>query len=164
MSYPREIMFGSLFQQTAWMATAQSLTQAAAVYGGLTVRKPIVVQELSFYIGTAVNNLTSSVVAAEVVTGLQNSTPVTTAVGGTLTIPNGATAGTVYVNNSFTPTYCPAGSILQFKLKTQGGLGGTPAGAGFCGFYASYSPENDTNAAPTTAASATAGDIIIITA
>lgn len=147
MSYPREVLFGSLFQQTAWMASVQSLTQAAAVYGGLTVRKPIVVQELSFYISTAVNDLTSSVVAAEVVTSVMNSTPVTTSIG-TITIPNGATAGTVYYNNAITPGYCPAGSILQFKLKTQGGLGGTPAGAGFSGFYASFSPEENTNVTP----------------
>ncbi len=147
MSYPREIMIGALVQETAWTATAQSLTQAAAIYGSWHVRKPIVVQELSFHISTAVNNLTSSIVSAEVVTNIQNSTPVTTAIS-TLTIPNGATAGTTYYNNGFTPALVPANSLLQFKLKTQGGLGGTPAGAGYFGFYASFSPEENTNATP----------------
>jgi hypothetical protein len=147
MSYPREIMLGAMVQETAWTATAQSLTQAAAIYGSLHVRKPVVLQEVSFHISTAVNNLTNSVIAAEVVTNIQNATPVTTAIC-TLTIPNGATAQTTYYNNAFTPTTVPANSLMQFRLKTQGGLGGTPAGAGYLGWYATFSPEENTNATP----------------
>jgi hypothetical protein len=147
MAYNSPELFGAVFQETVWMTNAQSLTQAAAIYGSLHVRKPIVVQEVTFHVTTAVNNLTSSVVAAEVVTNIQNATPVTTAIC-TLTIPNGATAGTTYYNNAFTPVIVPYNSLLQFRLKTQGGLGGTPAGAGFSGYFASYSPENETNATP----------------
>jgi hypothetical protein len=144
MAYVREILVGALIQETAWMATAQSLTQAAAIYGSLHARKPIVVQEVTFHISTAVNNLTSSVIACEVVNNIVNATPVTTGIC-TLTIPNGSTANTVLYNNSFTPALVPAGSLLQFRLKTQGALGGTPAGAGYLGFYASFSPEDQTN-------------------
>jgi hypothetical protein len=147
MSYPREVMIGALVQETAWTATAQSLTQAAAIYGSLHVRKPIVLQEVTFHVSTAVNNLTSSVIAVEAVTGLQNSTPVTTSIC-TLTIPNGATAQTTYYNNAFTPAIVPANALLQFRLKTQGALGGTPAGAGYLGWYASLQPEENTNATP----------------
>ena len=148
MAYPREILIGSLVQEsTAALNSVLSLTQAAAVYGKIHVRKQIVVQELNFHVSTSVLDLTSSVVAAEVITNIQNATPVTTAIA-TITIPNGATAGTTYYNNGFTPAICPPNSFLQFKLKTQGALGGTPAGAGFIGWYGTYSPENDTNATP----------------
>lgn len=150
MSYPRELMIGAMVQETSWTTTAQSLTQAAAIYGSWHVRKPIIVQEISFHITTSVFNLTSSVLAAEVVSNIINSTPVTTAIC-TLTIPNGATAQTTYYNNSFTPALVGANSLLQFKLKTQGGLGGTPAGAGYLGFYATFSPEENTNATPSNA-------------
>lgn len=147
MSYPREIMIGAIVAETAFMSTVQSLTQAAAAYGSLHVRKPIIVQELSFKVSTAVLDLTASVVAAEVITNIQNATPVTTAIG-SITIPNGATAQTTYYNNSFTPVVCPANSLLRFKLKTQGALGGTPAGAGYFGWYGSLHVEENTNATP----------------
>lgn len=147
MAYPREILLGSVIPEGTFMTSAQSLTQAAAAYGKFHVRKPIVVQEISFHISTAVKDLTSSIVAAELVTNIQNATPVTAAIG-QITIPNGATANTTYYNNGFTPVLCPANSFLQLKLKTQGGLGGTPAGAGFMGFYATFSPEENSNATP----------------
>lgn len=150
MSYPREVMIGALVQETAWTATAQSLTAAAAIYGSYHVRKPIVVQEVSFHITTAVKDLTASVVAVEIVSNIINATPVTTSLC-TMTIPNLATAQTTYYNNAFTPGLVGANSLLQFKLKTQGALGGTPAGAGYFGFYASFSPEENTNATPANA-------------
>lgn len=141
-------MVGAVLPESTAFFTAQSLTQAAAVYGVWTARYPFIVQTISFKISTAVNNLTNSVVAANLVTGLQNATPVTTQIG-TMTIPNGATAGSVYYNN-VTPTLVPVGCQLQFSLKTQGGLGGTPAGAGFSGWYGSMSPEHLTNETSTT--------------
>lgn len=147
MAYPREIMVGCIVAESTAFNAAQSLTQAAAAYGKYHVRKPIVVQEISFRVSTSVLDLTASIVAAEVVTNIQNATPVTTAIG-QMTIPNGATAGTTYYHNAFTPAICPSNSFLQLKLKTQGALGGTPAGAGFFGFYATFSPEENTNATP----------------
>lgn len=139
MAYPMELMVGAVVPESNFFYTAQSLTQAAAVYGVWTAHYPFIVQNISFKIGTSVFNLTSSVVVASLVTGLSNATPVTTSIG-TITIPNLATAGTVFVNH-VSPTLVPVGCQLQFALKTQGGLGGTPAGAGFCGWYGVVQPE-----------------------
>lgn len=148
MGYNQELMVGGAIPESTAFLSAQSITQAAAVYGVYTAHYPFIVQRFSFKISTAVFNLTGSVIAANLVTGLQNATPVTAQIG-TLTIPNGATAGTVYFNN-VSPTLVQAGQQLQFALKTQGGLGGTPAGAGFIGWYGSVSSErasNETNPA-----------------
>lgn len=143
MSYPREVLVGCVLPESNWTQTAQSLTQAAATYGVFAVRKPVVVQEISFRLSSLVKDLTGSVVAAQLIT-FTNGTA-TTAQFATLTIPTVATANTTYYNNSFTPTLVPANSQIQFVLKTQGALGGTPTGAGFCGFYATFSPEENTN-------------------
>jgi hypothetical protein len=147
MAYSLPLLEGAIVQETSWITTAQSLTQAAAIYGSWHIRKPLTVQEFSFHISTAVNNLTSSVIALEYVNNNQGATPGTTSIC-TLTIPNGATAGTTYYNNGFTPQRVMPGSLLQVRLKTQGGLGGTPTGAGYSGFFASYSPEDNTNVTP----------------
>lgn len=148
MGYNQELMVGAVSSETSAFATAMSLTAAANVYGAYTAHYPFIVQRISFKINTAVNDLTNSVVVANLVTGLQNATPVTAAIG-TLTIPNGATAGSVYFNN-VSPSLVPVGCKLQFALKTQGGLGGTPAGAGFCGWYGSVSPDAMANETSTT--------------
>jgi len=150
--YPQEITVAAILPESAAFQSAQSLTQAAAVYGVWTAHYPFIVQRLSFKVSTAVNNLTNSVVVANLITNVQNATPTTAAIG-TMTIKNGATAGQVYWNN-VSPTLVPVGCQLQFALKTQGGLGGTPAGAGFSGFYGVLSPDvalNETNVVLVTA-------------
>jgi len=137
--YPQEITVGAMMPESTWITAAQSLTQAAATYGVWTAHYPVIVQRLSFKVSTSVNNLTGSVIVANLITNVQNATPTTAAIG-TITVANGTTAGAVYWNN-ITPTLLTVGSQLQFQLKTQGALGGTPAGAGFCGFYGTLSPD-----------------------
>lgn len=147
--YPQEIMVGAIFPNGGWSDSAQSLTQAAATYGAFDVHYPMIVQRMTFRISTAVNNLTSSVIGVNLLTNLGNATPTTTSIT-TLTIPNGTALGKLVYKNC-SPTYCPFGSQLQFTLQTQGALGGTPAGAGFSGFYAVLSPEDFTNSTVTLA-------------
>lgn len=140
MAYPQEIFSGAIegLAGTAF-STAQNFTAAANVWGSCIAHYPFMVQRFTLRISTAVSDLTSSVVALQKVT-VGN----VTAELGTITIPNGTGAGKMlYANVS--PTKIGVGDKLQFKLKTQGGLGGTPAGAGFIGFFASLQPEDLTN-------------------
>lgn len=145
MGYPQEIMSGSIVRTSNAHDTAEVLTAAAAVYGAYVVHRPIAVKGFSFSVSTAISDLTASVVRLTKV----SQANVTTAIGGsTMTIANGLAARkVVYVN--CTPTKIGAGDLLQIEHLTQGGLGGTPAGAGFYGFVAELLPEgmaNETNA------------------
>lgn len=142
MGYPQELLAKALIPTFA-ESTAEVLTAAAAAHGGYHVMHPIVVKRLMFSISTAVNDLTASVIGIEKV-----SQGGVTASMGTMTIPNGAAVRKVYYKD-FSPVECGVGDLLQLKHVTQGGLGGTPAGAGYYGFLAELSPEyfgNETNA------------------
>ena len=135
MGYPQEITAGVLVRNSNAFDTAEVLTAAAAVYGSYTLHGSISVQRFSFHVSTAISDLTSSVVELQKVT----QADVTSSIG-EMTIPNGTAAGKV-VYKDVTPVVIAAGEKLQMKHKTQGGLGGTPAGAGFYGFVASLEPE-----------------------
>lgn len=148
MAYAQEITVGGIVPEGTFAFTSQGITSAASVHGVYTAHVPIVIQRMSFKIATAVNNLTSAVLIANVVKGLNNATPTTAAIC-TLTIPNGSTAGSVFWNNC-TPTLIPVGCQLQVAIKTQGGQGGTPAGAGYWGYYGTLSPEVVANETATT--------------
>lgn len=142
MSYPQELLVGQLMEVSSATAftTAQAITAASAtVYGGGIVDYPIYVQRMTFRVSTAVNDLTSSIVELQKVSVGGTTTSITT-----LTVPNGAAAGKVYIKDC-SPVKVGIGDKLQWRLKTQGGLGGTPAGAGFGGFLASLQPENYSN-------------------
>lgn len=144
MGYPQEQLWGAVdgLNGTTF-STAQNLTSAATVWGSLIAHYPIMVQRMSFRISTAISDLTSSVVEMQKVTVGSVTTSITT-----ITVPNSTAAGKVMYKDC-TPVKIGIGDKLQFKLKTQGGLGGTPAGAGFIGFLASLQPEdasNETNA------------------
>lgn len=141
MSYSQEIMVGAITRTSSNHDTAEVLTAAAAVYGGYHVHAPIAVKRLSFRVSTATSDLTASVVRITKVS-LAN---VTTALASTnMTVANGLAAGKV-VYKDFAPVKIGVGEILQLEHLTQGGLGGTPAGAGFYGFLAELLPESLTN-------------------
>lgn len=143
MAYPQEIVPLAIVRNSNAFDTAQSITAAAGVYGSYSVLYPIMVQKFMFRISTAVLDLTSSVVALQKVTVADVTSELTT-----ITVPNGTGAGKVLYKD-FAPVKLGVGDKLQFKLKTQGALGGTPAGAGFYGVLASLQPEiftNETNA------------------
>lgn len=142
MGYPQELLAGAIVRQSNAFDTAQSLTAAAAVYGSYIAHYPMMVQRYTFQITTAVNDLTSSVVELQKVTVGSVTSSLTT-----ITVPNGTGVGKVMVKD-FSPIKIGVGEKLQFKLKTQGALGGTPAGAGFHGFMSSLQNEaviNETN-------------------
>lgn len=143
MGYPQEIMVGALVRQSNAFDTAEVITAAAAVYGSYVAHQPVLVSRFTFQISTAVNDLTASIIEMQKVTVAD----VTSSIG-IMTIANGAAARKVYWKD-FTPVKIGVGDKLQFNHKTQGALGGTPAGAGFYGFVAQLSPEamaNETNA------------------
>jgi len=142
MAYPQEIMVGALVRQSNAFDTAEVLTAAAGVYGAYIAHYPIMVQRFTFQVTTAISDLTASVVRLEKVSVGNVTTALTS-----LTIANGTGAGKV-VYKDFTPAKIGIGDKLQINHLTQGGLGGTPAGAGFYGFLASLQPEyvsNETN-------------------
>lgn len=139
MGYPQEMLAGALVRQSNAFDTAQSLTAAAGVYGSYVAHYPIMVQRYMFQISAASSDLTSSVVEMQKVTVGGVTSSITT-----ITVPNSTATGKVLVKDC-TPVKIGIGEKLQFKLKTQGGLGGTPAGAGFHGFLASLQPEDYTN-------------------
>lgn len=145
MAYPQEIMVGAITRTSSNHDTAEVLTAAAATYGGYHVHAPIMVKRLSFRISTATSDLTASVVRIVKI----SQANVTTALASTnMTIANGLAAGKI-VYKDFAPVKVGAGEVLQLEHVTQGGLGGTPAGAGFYGFLAELLPENllnETNA------------------
>lgn len=144
MGYPQEIMVGAITRNSNAHDTAEVLTAAAATYGSYNVHAPIQVKRLSFCISTAISDLTASVVRLTKV----SQANVTTSLSGNMTIANGLAAGKV-VYKDFTPAKIGVGEKLQLEHATQGGLGGTPAGAGFYGFIAELLPEymgNETNA------------------
>jgi hypothetical protein len=150
MAYVREFFSNSVINTNATTATtAISLTQSpAAVVATYIPMMPVVLQKVFFNVSTTVFNLTGAVVTCNLVTGVTNATPVTAAIC-TLTIPlattaAGTTVGTTLVNNAFTPTLVPVGSKISFSLA-PGVQGGTAAGAGFLGWYGTYSPEEMTN-------------------
>lgn len=139
MGYPQEIMVGALVRQSNAFDTAEVITAAAAVYGSYVAHYPVMVRRMSFQISTAVSDLTASVIRMQKV----SAADVTTAIVD-MTIPNGAAARKIYWKDC-TPTKIGVGDKLEFKHQTQGGLGGTPAGAGFYGFLATLQPEYATN-------------------
>ena len=148
MAYPREVIVGAIINTNATTATTAitlNTTPAAAV-AAWDFQVPVVIQRVSLFFSTSVFNLTGAVVTANVVSGLMNATPTTTAIC-TMTIPNAtasSTAGATIYNNSFTPALVPVGSKLQFSIS-PGVVGGTPAGAGFLSWYGTFSPEEMTN-------------------
>lgn len=139
MGYPQEFLGGALIRQSNAFDTAEVLTAAAGVYGAVVPTVPITVTKFTFQISTAVSDLTASVVELQRVT----IADVTSSIG-IMTIPNGAAVRKVYYKD-VTPYVVDAGDKLQFNHKTQGGLGGTPAGAGFYGYVAMLEPENLVN-------------------
>lgn len=143
MAYPQEIMVGAITRNSNAHDTAEVLTAAAATYGSYSVHSPISVKSFSFVVSTAISDLTASVVRMTKVSAAN----VTTAIA-SLTIPNG-TAVKKAIYKDFAPVKIGVGEFLQLEHLTQGGLGGTPAGAGFYGFKAELLPEvmgNETNA------------------
>ncbi len=144
MGYPQENLIGSLDGlNTTTFSTAQNLTSAATVWGAAIAHYPIMVQRMSFRVSTAISDLTSSVIAMQKVTVGSVTSEITT-----ITVPNSTALGKIMVKDC-APVKIGIGDKLQFKLKTQGGLGGTPAGAGYIGFLAALQPEdysNETNA------------------
>ena len=153
MSYPIPYFENTLINTNATTATtAINFAQTpAAVVATYVPMMPIVVQKVFVNLKTTLFNITSPVVTANIVTGVTNATPVTTAIC-TLTLPlsttaAGSSAGTTFVNESFTPTLVPVGSQLSFSVG-PGVAGGTAAGTGFVGFYATYSPEKNANETP----------------
>jgi hypothetical protein len=143
MGNPQEILVGAITRNSNAHDTAVSLTAAAGVYGSYTVHYPVMLRRFSLAISTAVSDLTSSIVSLSKVSVANVTTEVTT-----ITVPNGTAAGKVMVKD-FTPVKVGIGDKIELKRKTQGGLGGTPAGAGFFGFLATLHPEyygNETNA------------------
>lgn len=150
MAYPEYVVAGSIVNENATAGfTAISLIQTpAAVVAKWSFHAPIIIERVSLRLTTSLFNITGAVVTANVVSGLQNATPTTTAIC-TMTLPlnttaAGTTAGTVFYNQNFTPALVPVGSVLQFSIG-PGVVGGTAAGAGFLGFFGSYSPEVFTN-------------------
>lgn len=142
MGYPQELMAGALVKQSNAFDTAEVLTAAAAVYGSYVAHYPLMVQRLTFQISSAVSDLTGSVVAMQKV----SVADVTTAIA-SITVPNGSAVRKVLWKD-FSPVKIGVGDKLEFKQSVQGGLGGTPAGAGFYGFVAQLQPEyvsNETN-------------------
>jgi len=142
MAYPQEIFAGALVRQSNAFDTAEVLTAAAGVYGSYVAHYPIAVQRLTFQVTTALSDLTASVVRMQKV----SAADVTTAIV-SMTVPNGAAAKKIYYVDC-SPTKIGVGEKLELNHVTQGGLGGTPAGAGFYGFWASLQPEyaaNETN-------------------
>lgn len=142
MGYPQEILVGAITRNSSAHDTAEVLTAAAAVYGSYSAHVPILVSQFSFVVSTAISDLTASVVRLEKVSAANVTTALTS-----LTIPNG-TAIKKVIGKSFNPVKVDAGEFLQMNHLTQGGLGGTPAGAGFYGFVAQLCPEvvgNETN-------------------
>lgn len=122
----------------------ENLTAAADVHGHIVLHAPMLVKRLTFAISSAVNDLTASVVRMVKVSRAN----ATSAVSGNMTISNGAAAQRVFYKD-FSPVKVGAGEKLQFEHVVLGGLGGTPAGAGYYGFIAELQPElmsNETNA------------------
>ncbi len=144
MGYPQEIMVCAITRNSNAHDTAEVLTAAAAVFGSYSVHAPIAVKRLSFVVSTATSDLTASVVRLTKV----SAAGVTTSLSGNMTIANGLAVKKL-VYKDFAPGKIGAGEFLQLEHVTQGGLGGTPAGAGFYGFVAELLPEfmgNETNA------------------
>jgi len=142
MAYPQEMLAQTIIVPGTPFQSAMSFTAAAGAYGTMFATYPFMVQRLSVLVTTAILDLTSSVVALDKVTVGGTTTAITT-----VTIPNLTAAGKV-IKSDCTPVKIGIGDKLIFRLKTQGALGGTPAGAGFVGFLASMQPEvpgNETN-------------------
>lgn len=144
MAYPQEITFGSFIAQAS-IATAHNVGTAASggVWANISVAQPLVVHRYFFQVSTTISDATSGIVEMSKVTVAN----VTSSVG-LITIPNGTVANKV-IYKDCTPTKLGVGDRLQFKMKTQAGQGGTPAGAGFHGFLGQLQPEalaNETNA------------------
>lgn len=135
MSYPQELLSNSVVRTSSNFDTAEVLTAAAAVYGSYVVHYPISLTRFTFSVSTTISDLTASVIRLTKVSIANVTTALTS-----MTIPNGTAARKV-VYKDFTPVVVESGELLQMEHLTQGGLGGTPAGAGFYGFIAHFEPE-----------------------
>lgn len=142
MGYPQEFLAGAVTRNSSAWDTAEVITAAAGVFGSYAVHYPIQVSGFSFIVSTAVSDLTATVVELQKVSAADVTTSITTMI-----IPNGTAVHKV-IGKRFNPVKLGIGDWLQAKHATQGGLGGTPAGAGFYGFLATLQPEvtgNETN-------------------
>ena len=140
--YPQVILTGAIVRTSSNFDTAEVLTAAAAAYGNYQTHYPFTVQRFTFHISTTVDDLTASVIRLEKISVANVTSSIAT-----MTIPDGAVANKVY-GVDCSPVTVGVGERLQFNHLTQGALGGTPAGAGFYGFYATMDPEvmgNQTN-------------------
>lgn len=140
MGYPQELMVGAVEGlNTTVFTTAQPLQTAANVYGSVRAHMPFYVHRMTVRVSTAVNDSTAAVLELQKVTVGDVTSSLATG-----TVPNGTGANKVLYFNC-TPTKIGVGDKLQFKLKTAAAPGGTPAGAGFLGFYGTFHPEEMTN-------------------
>ena len=139
MGYPQEFLAGAIVRQSNAFDTAEVLTAAAAAYGSYVCHYPLSVHGMTFQLTTATADLTNSVIELQRVTVGDVTTSIVLG-----TIATGTAIGKICRKNC-SAFQLVTGDKLQFNHKTQGGLGGTPAGAGFYGFLASLEPESTGN-------------------
>ena len=144
MGYPQEISLGAIIQQAS-IATAHNVGTAATggVWANAVAAYPFYVQKYFFQVSTAINDATAGVVSLNKITVGNVTSEIASII-----IPNGTAAKKVLYKD-FSPVKIGVGDTLMMKMKTQAGQGGTPVGAGFHGYLASFQPEvltNETNA------------------
>lgn len=140
MSYTQELFAGCIDGLSGTtFTTAVPIQTAANVYGSCVAHYPFTVKQFNIRIGTAVNDCTSAVLEMQKVTVGDVTSSIVN-----MTVPNGAVANKMYYKDC-SPVKIGVGDKLQFRIKTAGAAGGTPAGTGFLGFLASLAPEEMTN-------------------
>lgn len=135
MGYPETTIYTEPKRKTSAPDTAVNLAAAAAQWAGFAVTSPMQVIRVKFFVTTQVTAGTTAPVIEikRRPTYASSSGAVSIA---TMTIPNGATVGSVYYRevpygSGTSNKYLNYGEELSFELKTQAADGGTAAGAGW---------------------------------
>lgn len=143
MAYTQESFQGTVLRKSNALDTAEVLTAAAAVYGGYLITRQCQVKRLMFYVTTTVASNTQNAVVEFNRRPTYNSASGEIALG-TLTIPNGAVAGSVIYKDIDPITLFP-GDELSFEHTVQATDSGAAAGAGFYAFEIMDDPEEAAN-------------------
>ena len=138
MSYPNESQMGAIIPKSTAVFTAEDLSAANAVYGGMLVLKQCRIKRIMFYVTTALNTVTAATVKFSRRPTYNSATGEVSL--GTLSLPNGTAAGSV-VYKDITPVTLFPGDELSFEQTGQAGT----AGAGFYGFEIEDDPEYASN-------------------
>jgi len=127
-----QVYSGAVIRRSNAFDTAEVLTAAAAVYGGLIMTKKVAIKRLMFVVTTVVASSTQNAVV-EFNRRPTIGSATNEVLLGNLTIPNGTAVGTILYKD-IDPVIIDAGEELSFEQTVQATDASAATGQGFYSF------------------------------